>query len=92
MGGMAFEARRARVFSKDAHALLMSVYKDESQPIALRLQATKVAIGYEKPRLAAINANVEGGLDLEKLVRLSHEIEDKTESNERAIDSLATLD
>ena len=41
-------------FTGDAHALLVSVYKDPRQPIGLRMEAAKAAIGYEKPRLAAI--------------------------------------
>jgi hypothetical protein len=41
-------------FDGDAHALMMAVYKDPSQPIALRLEAAKAALPYEKPRLASI--------------------------------------
>ena len=40
-------------FCGDAHALLMSVYKDPTQPIAVRIEAARKAIGYEKPKLAA---------------------------------------
>jgi hypothetical protein len=38
-------------FEGDAHALLMPVYKDATQPIELRAVAAKAAIGYEKPRV-----------------------------------------
>ena len=40
-------------FEGDAHALLMLVYKDPSQPIELRTDAAKSAIRYEKPALAS---------------------------------------
>jgi hypothetical protein len=51
----------------------MAIYKDQSQPIELRVQAAKAAIGYEKPRLTAVDSKVEGTLDLETLVRMSYE-------------------
>ena len=41
-------------FKGDAHALLIAVYKDTEQPMNTRLDAAKAAIGYEKPRLAAV--------------------------------------
>ena len=41
-------------FKGDAHAFLMAVYKDNSKPLKDRLAAATAAIGYEKPRLAAI--------------------------------------
>jgi len=41
-------------FKGDSHALLMSVYKDPTQPLPLRIDAAKAAIGYEKPKLAAV--------------------------------------
>jgi hypothetical protein len=40
-------------FHGDAHALLMAVYRDPAQPIAVRIEAAGKAIGYEKPKLAA---------------------------------------
>lgn len=42
------------LFQGDAHALLMLAYKNEDLPLALRLDAAKAAIGYEKARLAQI--------------------------------------
>ncbi len=42
----------ANSFNGDAHTLLMAIYRDESRPIELRLDAAKAAIGYERPRLA----------------------------------------
>lgn len=47
-------------FTGDAHALLMSVYKDQTQPIDLRVDAAKAAIRYEKPALAAVTAQHSG--------------------------------
>ena len=41
-------------FDGDSHALLMTVYKDPLQPLDRRIEAAKAAIGYEKPRLQAI--------------------------------------
>ena len=41
-------------FKGDAHALLMTVYKDTTNPLKDRLAAATAAIGYEKPKLAAI--------------------------------------
>jgi len=46
------EAAVPNAFEGDSHALLVSIYKDPSQPIWLRLDAAKAAIGYERPRLA----------------------------------------
>ena len=43
----------ADCFAGDSHDLLMAVYKDVKLPIALRVDAAKVAIGFEKPKLAA---------------------------------------
>jgi hypothetical protein len=62
------EALGADAFDGDAHTLLMSVYKDPAQPIALRLDAAKAAIGYEKPRLAAADGKNDSGTTLEELV------------------------
>ena len=49
-------------FDGDAHALLVLVYRDTSLPIELRLDAAKVAINYESPRLQAIQ--VEGHTEI----------------------------
>jgi hypothetical protein len=50
-------------FEGDSHALLMAVYKDTSKDLAMRLDAAKAAIGYEKPRLAAVTADVKADVD-----------------------------
>jgi hypothetical protein len=60
-------------FQGDAHALLMAVYKDPRQPVQLRLEAARAAIAYEKPRLAAVEAKVEGRMTLEQLVLASYQ-------------------
>jgi len=65
------EALGADAFEGDAHAFLMGVYKDATQPIELRILAARAAIGYEKPRLAAVEGKVEGKLTLEQLVAAS---------------------
>jgi hypothetical protein len=41
-------------FRGDAHALLICIYKDPSQPLAVRIDCAKAALPYEKPRLAAV--------------------------------------
>lgn len=46
-------------FKGDAHAFLITVYKDTSNPIKDRLAAATAAIGYEKPKLAAIDMQAE---------------------------------
>jgi hypothetical protein len=58
-------------FTGDAHALLMTIYKDERQDLAVRLDAAGKAIGYEKPRLAAVTADVKAEVDATH----SHKIE-----------------
>ena len=49
-------------FKGDAHALLIAVYKDPENELNVRLDAAKAAIGYEKPRLAAVEHS--GGLEI----------------------------
>jgi hypothetical protein len=61
----------------------MAVYKDPRQPIELRVTAAKAAIGYEKPRLAAIEGMVEGVLMLEQIVRASMESREQDRSTSR---------
>lgn len=46
-------------FKGDAHAYLMAVYKDETMPVKDRLAAATAAIGYEKPKLAAVEVQAE---------------------------------
>jgi hypothetical protein len=42
-------------FNGDSHALLMTVYKDPSMPMDVRLDAAKAAIRFEKPPLANVD-------------------------------------
>lgn len=49
-------------FDGDAHAFLMSVYKDQAQPLELRLDAAKAAVGYEKPKLSSVDASLSGAI------------------------------
>lgn len=46
-------------FKGDAHAYLMTVYKDASLPVKDRLTAAIAAIGYEKPKLAAVDVKAD---------------------------------
>jgi hypothetical protein len=50
------EVLGADAFDGDAHSLLIAIYKDESHPVELRLEAAKAAIRFEKPALAALDA------------------------------------
>jgi hypothetical protein len=58
----AIEATLKDAFTGDAHAFLMTVYKDKDQPIERRLDAAKAAAPYEKPRLSSVEAKVDIGL------------------------------
>ena len=58
----------ADAFQGDAHALLTAVYKDLSQPLGIRVEAAKAAIGYEKPRLSSVDGRVESNLSRASIV------------------------
>lgn len=58
----AIGAALERAFAGDAHSLLVAVYKDETLPIDLRLDAAKAAIRYETPALAAVEHS--GGISV----------------------------
>jgi hypothetical protein len=45
------------VFSGDAHAFLMMIYKDPSKPLHDRINAAGKALPFEKPRLQAVTGN-----------------------------------
>ncbi len=49
------QALGPEAFDGDAHALLVMLYKDASQPISVRIDAAKAALPYEKPRLASVS-------------------------------------
>lgn len=65
------KALGASAFEGDAHAFMMSVYKDTAQPDALRLDAAKAAAPFEKPKLASVDTKLSGTLTLEALVTRS---------------------
>lgn len=43
-----------KAFKGDAHAYLMAIYKDPAKPEALRIDAAKAAIRYERPTLSPV--------------------------------------
>ena len=43
-------------FEGDAHSLLVLIYKDNSLPLAVRLDAAKTAIRFEKPVMSAVDS------------------------------------
>jgi hypothetical protein len=45
------------LFQGDAHVFMISIYKDKSLPLNLRLDAAKHAIRYEKPAMTAVDAH-----------------------------------
>ncbi|MGC1859666.1 MAG: hypothetical protein WA733_00700 [Methylocystis sp.] len=52
-------------FTGDAHALLMSIYRDASQPVELRVTAARAAIPFEKTRLSATELSGRAGGPIE---------------------------
>lgn len=56
----AVEAVIPDAFDGDAHAFLIAVYKDPSQPMEMRLDAAKAAVRFEKPALGAIDVTSMG--------------------------------
>lgn len=53
-------------FKGNAHALLMAVYKNEDLALDVRIDAAKAAIGFEIPKLAAVehSGNAENPLQV----------------------------
>ena len=47
--------KAAAPFKGDAHALLVMIYQDQTLPLAIRLDAAKAAIPFEKPELAVMS-------------------------------------
>jgi len=45
----------------DAHEFLLSIYMDTRKAIEDRLEAARIAIGYEKPKLQSVAVENEGG-------------------------------
>lgn len=56
-------------FTGDAHALLMTVYKNVAYPIDVRLDAAKAAVSYEKPRLQAVEmkAQIDASIEVSQI-------------------------
>jgi type II secretory pathway component PulM len=73
----------SEVFYGDAHALLMTVYKDLSQPIGLRMEAAKAALPYEKPRLASIENKVVDEFDTMSEEQLEAWLDERAEQRVR---------
>nr|WP_321985346.1 hypothetical protein [uncultured Lichenicoccus sp.] len=67
---LAIEASLPAPFSGDAHALMVTVYKDTQLPIDLRLDAAKAAIRFEKsPQPTATHVSgADGGTILSSLL------------------------
>ena len=63
------EAALGDAFEGDAHALLMSVYKNPAHDWNLRIDAAKAAIRYERPALSAVEANVNAKVSHDEWVR-----------------------
>lgn len=60
----------ANAFEGDSHALLMAVYRNQDLPLNLRIDAAKAAIGYEKPKLAAVQHSGDADNPLEQNTRV----------------------
>ena len=69
------EALGTEAFPGDAHAYLVAIYKDPAQPIERRMDAAKATIGYEKPRLAAVDTNTDNGPSLLELIEASYQLD-----------------
>lgn len=52
------ESQIPEAFTGDAHAFLMTVYKDVSIELPIRIDAAKAAVRFEKPMLSAVEAKV----------------------------------
>lgn len=55
-------------FEGDAHALLVTVYKDPQHDWPLRIDAAKAAIRFEKPALAATDIKADVNAQIGKIV------------------------
>lgn len=56
-------------FEGDAHAFLVSVYKDPTNDLPVRIDAAKAAVRYEKPALSNIDAKVDVKATVTKIER-----------------------
>lgn len=62
-------------FEGDAHALLMTIYKDPKKEWSLRIDAAKAAIRYEKPALASVETQLDANVQAE-VTEVRHTIVD----------------
>ncbi len=76
LAGKIEEVLGPQAFSGDAHAFLMTVYKNEAVPLDLRINAARAAIKFEKPALE--NIEVKG----EQTIRYVARVPEKAESTE----------
>jgi hypothetical protein len=56
-------AGRSEGFPGDAHALLVAIYRNESLPLSMRLDAAKSAVKFERPALATTVLTQRTGLE-----------------------------
>lgn len=61
----AVERALPSAFAGDSHAFLVAIYKNETLDLAIRLDAAKAAIAYEKPRLQAVEMKAEVNASIE---------------------------
>ena len=74
------EGALPEAFKGDAHALLMAIYKDPTHPMPLRIDAAKAAIGFEKPKLAALQHSGDKDNPMETLQRVEiHVVDSQSE-------------
>lgn len=67
------EAVLPSAFAGDAHAFLMTVYKDPNQELAVRLDAAGKAIKFETPALSSVDRTGEAAR--KAVVRIPHKAE-----------------
>lgn len=49
-------------FEGDAHAFLVSIYKNPANELPVRIDAAKAAVRYEKPALSSVDARVDASI------------------------------
>ena len=62
----------------------MTVYRDLSQPIGLRMEAAKAALPYEKPRLASIENKVVDEFDTMSEEQIEAWLDERAEARVKA--------
>ena len=87
----AIEEHVPGAFAGDAHALLMAVYKDPKHEWALRIDAAKAAVRYEKPALSSVEATMSGELRTGPTVDVPERAETPEEWHARRKRELAAM-